>query len=56
VSGNLLCVVSDRVGGVWKPQRLGTTEAVGGSGDGGGVAVPDGRAIMKDGTRDELTT
>jgi len=44
------------VRGVWKPQRLGTREAVGGGGDGQGVAVPEGRAMMQGGTRDELTT
>jgi len=44
------------VGGIWKPQRLGTGEAVGGYGEGGEVAVPEGRAMVQAGTRDELTT
>ena len=55
-SGNPLCFVSDRVGGVWKPQPLGTGEAVGDYGEGGEVAVPEGRAMVQAGTRDELTT
>jgi len=55
-SGNPLCVVSYRVGGVWKPQRLGNEEAVGSGGDAGGVAVAEGRAMVQGGTGDELTT
>jgi len=49
-------VVSGRVGGVWKPQRLGVGQAAGGGGGGGGMAVHEGRAMVQGGTRDELTT
>jgi len=47
---NPLRVVSDRVGGVWKPPRLGMGVVVGGGGEGGGGAVPERRAVVQGGT------